>query len=895
MSLINCKSMRLFWVAAGVLAIGSGLLAQNRPDGQEQVRPKSPRAEKQKTVLEKRVHTDLHGDPLPDGAVTRLGTLRFRAPAEIVGLAYAPDGKTIAVSSYAGLFLFDAASGKRIRRLDPDSAQVINNTAVFSPDSKRLALRAQAIVGPKGKQRIKGLVRVWDLTGERKPKDYDFENVTWFGWSANNEPLAICLEKGGLRLHELAAGKSRFFACQEIRRPELGAYLQCDYALAGQTLAVRDEQGMVHVWDGTTGRKRCTIKVTLVSLALTPDGRNLATLNYDQASGERKPVQIWDTATGKVLHTLAADRYLSTVLFAPDGKTLVTAGWRGVRFWDVSTGKERSRCQDPVPETEKVAFSSDGKTLAMVERHSPAFHLWDVATGKRKPEPPGHTGRPRGVFSADGRHIFTSGGMDGTVHLWNTTAGNSLLQIPSNRWVRGLAVSADGRKLFSAYLFDDQLWVSDSASGEKLQGIKLHDPDRPDTYQEPWSLILSADGKTLVAFSYYTPQKGRGPRYQEMLITGWDATTYKQLFRRRRPGQEFWTAVSADARLLASNIPDPGSKLPVDVGVIGSGAMRLEDLATGAVLLTFPALEGQTYPLAFSPDGRLLASNNSNYRHQKEGDPTSTPSSLRLWETATAIEVLSLPFNHGQNRAAFSPDGRLLAMTAPKQEILVYDLAAGREANRFKDFGAEVAWLAFSPDGRRLASGLEDSTLLIWDVGSRPGQQNGELGAKDAAQAWTDLAGSNGPRAFRARWALAAAPDTAVSFLQKRLQPIQPAESKHLQRLIANLDDKRFPVRQEAQKELEQIGELAAPALKKALTEKSSLEVRQRIDGLLAKLRGPVTRPEMMRAVRAVAVLEDVATPQARKLLEALSEGAPEARLTQEAKTALTRLGKPPR
>jgi dipeptidyl aminopeptidase/acylaminoacyl peptidase len=546
-----------------------------------------------------------------------------------------------------------------------------------------------------------------------------------------------------------------------------------------------------------------------------------------------------------------------------------------------------------VPETEKVAFSGDGKTLAMVERHSPAFHLWDVATGKREPESSGHTGRPGGVFSADGRHIFTSGGMDGTIHLWNTTAGNSLLQIPSNRWVRGLAVSADGRRLFSAYLFDDQLWVSDSASGEKLQGIRLHDPDRPDTYQEPWSVILSADGNTLVAFSYYTPKKGRGPRYQEMLITGWDATTYKQLFRRRRPGQDFRTAVSADARLLASNIPDPGSKLPVDVGVIGSGAMRLEDLATGAVLLTFPALEGQTWPLRFSPDGRSLASINFDYKQHKEGTSTDTSSSLRLWETATATEVLSLP-SGGQDRAAFSRDGRLLAMTAPPQKILVYDLAAGRELRRFKDFNAEVTSLAFSPDGRRLVSGLADSTLLIWDVGARLPEKKSKVGAEEAAKAWIDLAGKDGPRAFRARWALAGDPETTVSLFQKRLQPVQPADSKRLRRLIADLDDKRFGVRQQAQRELEEIGELAAPALKKALAEKSSLEVRQRIDGLLSKLRGPVTRPDMMRAVRAVAVLEDIATPQAKKLLEALSQGTPEARLTQEAKTALTRLGKGP-
>ena len=521
----------------------------------------------------------------------------------------------------------------------------------------------------------------------------------------------------------------------------------------------------------------------------------------------------------------------------------------------------------------------------MVERHSAAFHLWDVATGKRKPEPPGQTGRPYGTFSPDGRHLFTAGGMDGTIHLWNTAAGNSLLSINPSRYVRGIAFSADGRKLFTTYLFDDHLWVCDSASGEKQHGIKLHDPDWPDTYQEDPSFNLSADGKTLVAFSYYRPKKGGGPRDMDTLITGWDATTYKQIFRRRRPGRDSWSAVSADASVLA--LAHPGGlnfeKTP------GQGPMRLENLASGEQLLTFPVLGGQTWPLAFSPDGRLLASNNSDYRRVKEGDPASTGSSLRLWEVATATEVLSLPLA-SQYRVAFSPNGRLLAMIAPPQEILIYDLAAGRELRRFKDFDAEVTSLAFSPDGRRLVSGLADSTLLIWDVNPPAIPKNGKITAEMVAQAWSDLAGSDGSRAFRARWALAAAPETALSLLQKRLQPVQPAVSKRLRKLITDLNSERFIVRQQAQKELEAIGELAAPALKQALAEKSSLELRQRIDGLLGKLRGPVTRPEMMRAVRAVAVLEDVASPGARKLLQALSHGAPEARLTQEAKAALTRL-----
>src|SRR5207237_1709077 len=87
---------------------------------------------------------DRHGDPLPPGAVARLGTLRFRTAGEAVALAFAPDGQTIAVSSYAGVFLFDAASGKRTRRQPlPRSPAGPEDRLTFSPDSKRLAAQAR--------------------------------------------------------------------------------------------------------------------------------------------------------------------------------------------------------------------------------------------------------------------------------------------------------------------------------------------------------------------------------------------------------------------------------------------------------------------------------------------------------------------------------------------------------------------------------------------------------------------------------------------------------------------------------------------------------------------------------------------------------------------------------
>jgi hypothetical protein len=112
--------------------------------------------------------------------------------------------------------------------------------------------------------------------------------------------------------------------------------------------------------------------------------------------------------------------------------------------------------------------------------------------------------------------------------------------------------------------------------------------------------------------------------------------------------------------------------------------------------------------------------------------------------------------------------------------------------------------------------------------------------------------------------------------------------------LLADLDSDRFAARDEARKGLEEMGELALDALRKALADTPKPEARRRIEALLEKQRGPITRPEALRALRAVAVLEDIATREARQILAALAKGAPEARLTKEAKSSLERLAKRP-
>jgi hypothetical protein len=234
----------------------------------------------------------------------------------------------------------------------------------------------------------------------------------------------------------------------------------------------------------------------------------------------------------------------------------------------------------------------------------------------------------------------------------------------------------------------------------------------------------------------------------------------------------------------------------------------------------------------------------------------------------------------------------VLAFSGPAQDVRLWDLRRGKELRRLAGFAADVTSLAFSPDGSRLVSGLSDSTLLVWDVADvRAARKAGALSESEAARAWSDL-GADARRALAARADLADSPERALPLFKKHLTAASPPDAQRVRQLLADLDSEIFAVREKAQKELSAMGELAAPHLEQALTGELPPEARRRIQALRDKLQGPVTQSEALRALRAVAVLEEIATQEANQLLEKLASGFPDARLTREAKAALERLNR---
>ncbi|OAI48170.1 hypothetical protein AYO44_07875 [Planctomycetaceae bacterium SCGC AG-212-F19] len=157
---------------------------------------------------------------------------------------------------------------------------------------------------------------------------------------------------------------------------------------------------------------------------------------------------------------------------------------------------------------------------------------------------------------------------------------------------------------------------------------------------------------------------------------------------------------------------------------------------------------------------------------------------------------------------------------------------------------------------------------------------------------WDMLAEKHWQRPVLASQTLARFPEQAVALLRERLPPAPPADPKkaaEASRWVKDLASDRFPAREKAAEELDKLGSAAVPALRAVLEAKPTLDLRTRVESLLAKLEVPMSR-ERARELWAVHLLEEIGTPEARAVLETLTKGARDAWTTDKAKAALERL-----
>ena len=607
---------------------------------------------------------DRYGDPLPLGAVSRIGSTRWRHPGGIIdALAYSPDGRRLATVGIGDACIWEQATGRLLHRL-PTAFDA--SASVITPDSKQLVLCApgkvalfdlatgravrtfkvgddefqHAAISPDGKMLALGgesqsylviSLQTGKKIGRRPWKGQCFNNMAWVPGTGELAMLRLTDENLYLvTFWNPRTDQTRLVSFKDGSGPCVNCTACFAFSLDGKSMAVAEHSGKIRLRDARTGKILDLfgkIDGWIIGLRFSPDGRSLAS---SSASG---PIVLWNVKARKRIARLPFDHLgLSGVAFSPDSKTLATADREGkIRFWDAATGKARKE-SPPNPPSAGSPFAyapENGELLAMSDE---GVRAWNVATGKQVRRP-----LPCGLFAS-------------------------------------AALAADGKILAVAHS-DQSVELLDRASGEGLASFAAS--RTPATFlQPPPTLAMSRDGKTLAVTTLFGE------------LSLYDIASLKpQKLPAGKIPPVYAMALSPDGKTLA--------------GSSKHGGVVVWDLPSGKAARRLANSE-LVRALAFSPDGRTLASLN--------------PEGVRLWDMRAwkRRADIALKGKDELNTLAFSPSGDMLA--ASGKALLLLDPRKARPLVRLLETSGEISAPVFSRDGKRIATGSSDGTILIWDA-----------------------------------------------------------------------------------------------------------------------------------------------------------------------------------
>jgi RNA polymerase sigma factor (sigma-70 family) len=675
-------------IGVGAVVLGQQALTQPpRNDTPEQAAESPP------------ARLDANGDPLPPGALTRLGTVRFRHSQAVNVVGFTANDRVVASASRDGtLRLWEAATGKELRRFD-----VSPRTASFG-----LSADGQTVAAPVSAGDNRTTIRVWDAATGREAHRVEPGTAASHVLLTSDGQLLVWGDELGIHLWNLKAGKEvRAFRTPKGLLP--GLALSAD----GKTLAASGPDHSVRVWGTGTGKELCRVDGapgTQVHMALSPDGRTLAS-----HAGNENDVRLWDVVTHREKVTLSMKhavlslrggesipaRFENAIAFSADGKYVATtisqaSGW-SVVTWEVATGRRMKVA--PIPTLgaggalSAVALSSNGRTLATGGLDN-LVRVTELTRGSRigGDSAGPHEGPVRAVAVApDGKALATACEYGG-LHLWDTAGRPLLLNLPETVGSGSrLAFSPDGKLLasFNREMYRITLWG-------RAKGWDVVTAARPQGYleghtQRVGALCFAGDGKTLTSWGL------------DGTFRHWDVATAKEVRKTAVPAEGVYeVAFSRDGKLAAAAAKGPGKD---------ATTVYLWNPATGAEVHRWDVRGCVIEALAFSRDGRTLAI-------AGRGETART---IRLFKTADGKQAKQWadPSRQRILAVAFSPDGNTLACGSDRW-LRLWDVATARQRAVYKGHQAPITSVAFAPDGKAVFTASMDTTALLWDLSTLP-------------------------------------------------------------------------------------------------------------------------------------------------------------------------------
>jgi WD40 repeat protein len=704
---------------------------------------------------------------------------------------------------------------------------------------------------------------VWDLSGD-KP----FEHLTRpvgqvyrFAFSPDGTYLAACDRKN----HVVLLGNVPAKTWVEIDMAE-EIVESPSFSPNGKWLTVSSSR-TVQVIDAVAGKEvaRHSDQRNLFSYVTpAPNGASLAVLPGSFAMYPFQKLRVlsipsWDEQKAVDVPT----EHPRCLMYSPDGKSILIGGAFDLREWDPATGNVRRVIAGPA--AAPVAFSPDGTRIASYCESGILY--CSTATGKPvRPDlaAAGHHFPVHGVFmSSDGTVIATtskqSSGSQGELLTWAAETGRPLasVRIQNSLNVASVAFLPGTSSIIGVR--PDRLTptIWDAVTGKEVRRfVSTEDRTGIETAKE-WR--LTGTGRQFVT---YTSPTGKVPT--KSYAVHWDVATGREVER-----------IESGREKGAASIP---LESPDGSWVLTRGTAT--HLKTKEAVEIVPLREAGygAFDGSFSPDGRRVAV----FR-------LVNPGSLRLFDLDARVKLADLAT--GSPRAVcFASDGRILAAVSNK-EVTLWEAITAKPIGKRPTTGGGVA---FFRNGRWVVTGQLDGTALVWDftgTNRSPGNPVPATTEKDLAKLWAALAEADAAAAYTAGWELADRPAQTIPFLRARLQTAKPVDEATVKRLVESLDAPMFADREKAEAALRDVGELAVATLRKLQEAGLTAEQGARVKKILAAALDPVLPAgETLRQVRAVAVLERIGTAEAKKILTDLATGAPDARVTKEAKSTLERI-----